>query len=337
MKKNLLFVFAALCVAACITACTPMPAAVINIGSAVQLANIQSNLDGKYKLTQNITVNNWLPLGDNAHPFKGDLDGNGHTITINSFADVTTSGDSDFYGLFGYIQGGRVFNLQIKGATLHKTSSKHIHYGGIVGCLNGGFIIQCVVNATLLGQTSGSGISSMVGGIVGSMLGQGVISDCYTIGGVQGASSNGTVNVGGIAGAFTNGTLRRCYATNAVSAIGSAPGKNVGGIVGYIGGSGPERSTVKACVALNSSVAAQTNPKTNVHKIVGSIASPAVTDLEDNYGHILTVTGTNPNGNNGGDGFHNAGWFWTGTVQWPSSIWNFASLPPKLKFSPVVW
>ena len=346
MKKNIFFAFAALFAAVCTEACTPMPSSVTNIGTAAQLVNIQGRLDGKFKLTQNITVSNWQPLGNDANPFKGDLDGNGYQITINSFADVSTSGSSDFYGLFGYIEGGRVYNLKVKGpsAILEKSSSKHIHFGGIAGCLNGGYIVQCSVDAGLYGRTTGSATSSMVGGIVGSLLNYGVISNCYAVGGVGGSvGAGGTANVGGIAGAIV-GTIRWCYATNEVAAGGpvNTSYKNVGGIVGFIGGVGPEHSVVRAGFAVNSSVAALSAPLSNVHKIVGNIASPAFTDLTGNYGHSsLFVTGTNPNNNNGENNMHPyIDWFWEGQG-WSSTVWDLTVLAsseyPKLKFPPVIW
>ncbi|MBQ7170094.1 MAG: hypothetical protein IJR63_09375, partial [Synergistaceae bacterium] len=97
-----------------------------------------------YKLTADLDLSgykDWKPIGVNSsYPFRGQLDGNGHTITI-----AIARSDENYAGLFGYIKGGVVKDLSVTGsirlATLNKSIT--IYAGGISAYMESGTIDSC--------------------------------------------------------------------------------------------------------------------------------------------------------------------------------------------------
>ena len=80
----------------------------IYIRSEADLAKIGTEtshpLSGTYLLENDISLANWLPIGDETYPFTGIFDGNGRTITLNSFA-VAALSEKNYLGIFSYVKG----------------------------------------------------------------------------------------------------------------------------------------------------------------------------------------------------------------------------------------
>lgn len=175
-----------------------------------------------FKLTADIDLgdNKWTPIGglksSSAPAFRGYFDGNGFTI-----AGLNVSESARYVGLFGYITGGSVSNLTVKGTVTAKANS----VGGIVGgWQDGGTLTNC----TFIGNvstTSGSGVQ--VGGLIGTAPQGATIKNCYTAGTVT-----GTGQVGGLAGTAGNAstalTVESCYSTMTVSCTAATAGGLVG-------------------------------------------------------------------------------------------------------------
>ena len=335
MKKMISSVWAALCLAACVTGCTPppMPSAIIEIGNAGQLAGISSNMNGKYRLTQNITVGSWLPLGLDTNPFTGELDGNGYTITINSFsATENASAGIAYYGLFGYIKGGKVHHLKVSGTSLSRTSDKTLQLGAIVGCLEGGSIEQCISDVALMGSGSSITQNSLVGGIAGNVFGSGVIKNCYSLKSVtagKGTNGAGTAIAGGIAGGLYGGVVSECYAAGQANTLALAPPPNgtayAGGIVGYCTSVGADLGKVSRCIAVNAGITAGA-ATTYVHRVVGGSSSASISN---NYALIGLPIGPTPaqNGTDITEELLKFSHNWTmSPLSWSTNIWNFDHL-----------
>ena len=346
MKKMISSVLAALCLAAFVTACTPppMPTTIISISNANQLANISSNMSGKYRLTQNIVVNNWLPLGVDSNPFTGELDGNGFSITINGFNSTeNASATIAYYGLFGYIKGGKVHHLKVSSSsTLTKSTEKILHFGGIVGCLESGSVEQCIVDAPLSGTVGLGDFVCAVGGIVGNIFGNGTVTDCYTLGNVSSNKSSilsaGGAWAGGIAGSLFAGTVQRCYAVGAVNANAASATAYAGGILGFRGGL--DLAEIQQCVALNTEVNAAGTAGAHEHRVVGG-SGGSTASVNGCFGLDSIVTGPTPGYN--GTGTPASGlafsFFWTmSPVSWSQAIWDFSNISstqyPKLRNTP---
>ena len=197
----------------------------ITISTAAGLAAIADGLDKHYKLTANITVSGWTPIGStSANAFTGSLNGNGYTVIIGGIAsglavETISGGNYTYVGLFGYIgTGGVVERLAVTGTVEYSGSANSSTYrlGGIAGC-NSGTIKNCYTTAAVSGTANGSqnsGTNVYAGGIVGENIDGGVIENCYARGNV---SATASVNkyVGGIAGGSDSvGTVRNCVALN---------------------------------------------------------------------------------------------------------------------------
>jgi len=104
---------------------------------------------------------------------------------------------------------------------------KGMRVGGIVGGMNYCTVEGCVNNSIVYGTGTGYGGSLCVGGIVGSNLSGGVISNSYN----RGSVVTDYCNAGGIVG-FSMGDVHNVYNTGDVSAKES--GAYLGNIVGFI-------------------------------------------------------------------------------------------------------
>ena len=95
------------------------------ISTAEDLKNIANDLDGDYILTDDIDISgeNWTPIGTIEEPFKGTLDGNGHTISGLTIEEELYMENEEYYiGLFGVLQGGSHTNaVTISDLTLEGT------------------------------------------------------------------------------------------------------------------------------------------------------------------------------------------------------------------------
>ena len=283
------------------------PRAIFN---AADLDVIRRGLYSHYILMADITVTDWLPLGEEipgavATKFTDNFDGNGHTITINSFGAVRMEFTGRYhYGLFGYIDGGAVSNL-------------HVAYG----------------NVATVSHNDGS---ILYGGIASLLDNFGVIENCSVSGAIAIEAPVSYVFAGGITGIVSNfSKIQNCYATGSMP-ISSGFNNFAGGIVGNIG----SFSIMTSCVALQTAI---TGSAIRSGRVVGIIDSGAT--VADSYANDeMTVNGATiaagvgaANNINGAD-CSSANWsaaaWWTGTLGW-SSIWDFTGVSatsyPKLR------
>ena len=231
------------------------------VTSADGLMNVAELVNGgktdiNITLDKNIdlTGKDWTPIGtsfDNS--YTGTFDGGGHTIT-----GLTITTKDQFVGLFGYLnRAGTVKNVVMEGIQI---TSNHMfgNTGGVAG-----FSWGTIENCSVSGSVSGT---KCVGGVVGAQK-AGSITGCSSS-----ATVKGTVDVGGVAGEKW-GSMTACYATGNVT-LEIAPINNidVGGAVGFNGG-----SSVLACYATGN-VTSTGSSTGNVH--IGGF-------LGDNY---TTVT-----------------------------------------------
>jgi hypothetical protein len=318
----------------------------ITITDQAGLANIATNLTANYALANDITVSgNWTPIGDGPNKFEGTLDGNGHTITLNSPA-IQPVADEINYGLFGAIgTGAEIKNLKLDGTV--SFTGDDTRFGPLVGW-NGGTIrnVASSVNVTV----EATDVEAYGGGIAGMNTG-GLIENCYSTGNI--AAANAVVvsgmtpdsivaYAGGIAGQRYSGSIKNCWAEGTISA-GVPNGANWGAAAGGITGYG----TVDNCVALNSSVKATTNgnPTCNAGRVTSSSSIGT-----NNYANSAmtvekTIAGITTTGNTNGTDVSLAtagtqAW-WTGTAGWTinaagagseSSPWVWGTNRPKLYF-----
>lgn len=171
-------------------------------------------------------VNVWTGLGYSSRPFKGILDGKGHSI-YGMYMDAQTIKGS-FGGFIGYLSGGIVKNLNIIDCYIENKSNASC-FGVIVGEMQGYSIVDnCTVKGIIISNSTVD-----VGGIVGR---------CY-YGTIQNSTnyatviSSGTGDVGedegGILGIALNGDTKIINCVNHGSVTGTKRG-SVGGIIGTV-------------------------------------------------------------------------------------------------------
>ena len=177
--------------------------------------------DKYFKLTANIDMSekygadinggevSWTPIGNDSKKFTGTFDGGEHTIT----GLYINAPESDYQGLFGYVDSGTVRNVSIVEDNI--TGKNRV--GGVAGYSNSGTIENCYNTGDILGSGS-------VGGVVGyNGTSRSKVENCYNTGDVTGTGSSGA---GGIVG-YSSGTVENCYNTGDI-----AGNSNVGGVVG---------------------------------------------------------------------------------------------------------
>ena len=182
----------------------------------------------------------WLPIGDFAHKFTANFDGNNHTIA-NLYINRQ---NGEYVGLFGYARAGGINRVGLASATVSGAEN----VGGLVGAghdnrisdnyatgsVAGYYVVgglagscyECTINDSYA-ASSVSSSSSSVGGLVGSCFGC-TIGESYAAGSVSGGDHNvHNYDVGGLVGSGGYAHISGSYATGSVS--GST---YVGGLVG---------------------------------------------------------------------------------------------------------
>ena len=165
------------------------------ITTADELQAIKDDLDGNYVLMNDIDLDGvaFTPIGD----FTGKFSGNSKVVK-----NLTITTQGNYIGLFG-INRGLIMNLGVEGTV---TSSGY-YVGGIVG-LNYGTISGCYFKGDVSAQ-------AQQGGIVGWNAQEGIVDNCFAIGGVTGSGNY----AGGIVG-VNDGTISHSYCASTVTLTG---------------------------------------------------------------------------------------------------------------------
>lgn len=217
-----------------------------------------SNLCAKLTSDIDLTGKDWTPIGQTANinsdyvAYGGTFDGSGHTVS-----GLTINNAKKYQALFGYVKGGTIQGLTVKGSV--KTSVKSPSYvagivaygetitilnctsevdvtangyaGGIVGTIKdqGSKLDKCINKGNIQGN------GGFLGGILGNAIGKTIVSNCVNSGIVScnAEFKIAAFSVGGIVGSAADGsTISRCgNMGNIRSSV-----KGTGGIVGRLAG-----------------------------------------------------------------------------------------------------
>ena len=157
----------------------------------------------------------WIPIGNDNNRWKGNMDGQGHTI---SHLYIKTA--QDYVGLFGYTDGATIQDLTFDYAKVENVSTTTTYdtgilaghaYGDSPSHIKG---IKTTENCTVIGQED-------TGGIVGFAYIN--LENCENHSCVKGA-----YYVGGIAGSSAEKNIKRCTNYGTVD----NNGRYIGGIIG---------------------------------------------------------------------------------------------------------
>ena len=177
------------------------------------------------------------PIGTAEHPFVGEFNGLGHTIS-----NLTINAQQDNVGLFGCLMNAYLHNVRIEGATV--TGQNH------VGALFGTTIFSpCYIKDVMVENSSVNGLGS-VGGIGGRVadsknIAYATFESCYFIGTVTTsyANANDAAWAGGICGNVLRGKISDCGCIATITR--STPGELKAGLIGGTNGT----MTVTRCYA----------------------------------------------------------------------------------------
>jgi len=246
LLKNLAFILAAIFFNSCPepqNGGSEDPAGLINIHSPADMAKIgvaeTHPLSAKYLLANDVTLENWTPIGDDTAPFTGVFNGNGNKITLNGFSDTALS-EKTCLGIFGYVQGDSASEkANIKNLTIHSA----VNATGTTqaaGLVTGYAELAVIENITLTGTFAYNSTNvHYLGGVAGQINEEGTlvknINSSLNMDIVPAGSSY--IYVGGIAGIFQNGAgIENCHNAGNVTAdnVASSAGGQVfaGGIAG---------------------------------------------------------------------------------------------------------
>ncbi len=248
------------------------------IETAAELAYFAKNVnagnwyDGEYIVLKNdLDLNNqeWTPIGNARKPFKGNFDGNNHTVT-----GMKISGALDCVGLFGGCTRHNVYsaikNITVKNSDIH--GEKFV--GAIVGRAEEINIENCrSIGNTINGETDVGGICGKIGGYSG-----GKVSQCYNSSKVTGGG-----RVGGIAG--MGSIAENCLNTGEITIIREAYRSACGGIFGIFGDA-TTSARVTACVNLGKVSGGE-----SFGGIVGKTETSSTGHISNCYYNMDAITG----------------------------------------------
>lgn len=248
------------------------------IETAAQLAHFAKTVnEGEaylYKyivLTADIDLANkeWTPIGNHSNPFKGNFNGDNHTVT-----GMQISGELDRVGLFGECTKHNV-NSAIKNITVKDSVICGINFvGAIVGYAEEINIENCrSIGNTINGKTDVGGICGKIGGYS-----VGKVSQCYNSSKVTGRG-----RVGGIAG--MGGIAENCLNTGEIMIINKAYQSAGGGIFGIFDDTTASAS-ITACVNLG-----KVSRGESFGGIVGSTDSKSTGHISNCYYNMDAITG----------------------------------------------
>lgn len=168
----------------------------------------------------------WIPIGTEEHPFTGNFNGNGYSVSGIYINNTKES----FKGLFGVISNSEIINLFVVDSYINASA----HSGAIVGYAKDSSIINSCTNINskiitkdrsggIVGWTSKSDVYNCTnagecysnrcsGGIVGDVYSNGKIYNCHNIGLVEGKDL-----VGGMTGGSTSADIKNCLNSGTVS------------------------------------------------------------------------------------------------------------------------
>lgn len=241
---------------------------IINVYTSDDLNKIRENLTGSYILMNDIDLSNeeWIPIGTEQAPFKGQFNGNNYSITglkINSIVECAYKSST---GLFAFATGATIKNLSVN-ADIQVSESKDSFYsvGIIVGYAKFSKIENCITSGSIKADLGGT---CCAGGIVGEVIHDSNISNCENtanlyanakselyIGGIVGSSYspvslcankgnldvenskseeplNDAIYVGGIIGSMFMATIDNCYNIGDIRMGVMSNSAQVGGIGG---------------------------------------------------------------------------------------------------------
>ena len=263
-------------------------------GKTDAVVSLESNLD--------LSGKTWTSIGcaDNdanvPHFFSGKFYGNGHTISNLDFSDAYGMIEYESYGFFGYIENAEISGLTVQGSVNATGSRKYSDFGSIVGASNKSTIRDCVSDISF--TNSDNYLDGSIG-LCGFAM-DSTFEHCQSKGSISVTrTDNGvaSLNVGGIVG-YAGGTseIRYCVNTADIEVCANSIGGNTGGIVGSIYGDPPIKSCYFAGEIDLTKYGVTTPPYKRLGGLVGKVESGTPVFKNNYYTETANVDSCATNG-----------------------------------------
>lgn len=205
------------------------------ISTEAQLKAIANDLNGKYVLTQNITLSDdeWTPIGTKDRPFTGTLDGQGHTIIGLTVGNGANNDSNNNKAFFGFTKDATVENIAFTSAVVKGHNQAAI----VVAQATSSTLSNIYVSGVVTGRDH---VGTIAGDARGNKDSHTFITNCVSTAAALSTEHQG----GGIAGWTNNSTFSHNIAYGAVT----AHVNGAGGITGMVddGGSSEYTSNISA-------------------------------------------------------------------------------------------
>lgn len=290
------------------------------IYTLTDLYDVANDLGATYVLMNDIDCQgiSLMPIGtDESNAFWGLFEGRGYTIHNYAFSNT------DCAGIFGYNK-GIIRNLNANDFVINvsSTSSSTVNIGGIVG-YNAGMIDQCAVKNGDINITMNNTCHC---GLI-SGYNSGNIINCFVSGNVflsQKSSSSNWKLAGGIT-ADNSGNIKNCFVDASVYAYGKSEGvvnTYYHGEAALVAACNEKGGVISGCVVMGSvtqgnnrqgDIAGRNNGTiSNCHKDQNLVLSGIGNKFEYATSQTLSNMATTS--------------FYSLTLGWDSSIWNFENI-----------
>lgn len=194
------------------------------ISTEEQLRAIANNLNGSYVLTQDITLTDvWTPIGTSDNPFKGTLDGQGHTIKGLTVGNGANNDSNKNKAFFGFTNGATVTNIGFTSAVVKGHEQAAIVVAQAISSTLSNIYVSGVV-------TGHDHVGTIAGDARGTTDHPTTITNCVSTAAALSTEHQG----GGIAG-WTNNSI---FSYNIAYGAVTAPNNGAGGITGMVDDSG---------------------------------------------------------------------------------------------------
>lgn len=198
------------------------------ISSEAQLKAIANDLNGKYVLTQNITLSDdeWTPIGTKDRPFTGTLDGKGFTIKGLTVGNGAKDDSNNNKAFFGFTKDATVENIAFTNAVVKGHNQAAI----VVAQATSSTLSNIYVSGVVTGRDHVGTIAGDARSTRGTTDKPTTITNCVSTAAALSTEHQG----GGIAG-WTNNSI---FSYNIAYGAVTAPGNGAGGITGMVDDNG---------------------------------------------------------------------------------------------------
>jgi hypothetical protein len=204
-----------------------------------------------------------------------------------------------YIGLFGVMIGGKVENVHLEGYSIHMTKS--VDSGAIVGRADQGTVIEgCSASGSLTVDAYGASGDTFIGGIAGRGYSL-TVRNCSSTGSVTAYVDNSSkiAYSGGIMGYGHTVSIYNCYSSASANAYAYTSVAVAGGILGCAETS----SSIRSCIVTSSGKAYGRDGSYADKYLAYNKASSSATNC---YSSLSTDIS-----------------FYTSTLGWSGSVWNF--------------